>query len=163
GRRPPSRSGGAAPGAAGGGGTPAAVRGRRLRGLLLLARPRQHRGPDLPPWLAPAAAQLAAPAGRVPPPGPAGPGLRPPAALARARPRERPAPVLGPTRRLDFGAGVGFVIGVGCPQGTAVAAGEFAQHAFGFMLVNDWSARDIQSWETQPLGPFLGKSFATSL
>jgi fumarylacetoacetase len=73
------------------------------------------------------------------------------------------APVFGLTRRLDFEAEVGFVIGVGSPPGTAVAAGEFAQHAFGFMLVNDWSARDIQSWETQPLGPFLGKSFATSL
>jgi len=73
------------------------------------------------------------------------------------------APVSGPTRRLDFEAEVGFVVGVGSPQGTAVAAGEFAQHAFGFMLVNDWSARDIQSWETQPLGPFLGKSFATSV
>ena len=73
------------------------------------------------------------------------------------------APVFGPTRRLDFEAEVGFVIGVGSPLGTAVAAGEFTQHAFGFVLVNDWSARDIQSWETQPLGPFLGKSFATSL
>ena len=73
------------------------------------------------------------------------------------------APMSGPTRRLDFEAEVGFVIGVGSPPGTGVATGEFAQHAFGFMLVNDWSARDIQSWETQPLGPFLGKSFATSL
>jgi fumarylacetoacetase len=73
------------------------------------------------------------------------------------------APVFGPTRRLDFEAEVGFVIGVGSTQGQPVAAGEFGQHAFGFMLVNDWSARDIQSWETQPLGPFLGKSFATSL
>jgi fumarylacetoacetase len=78
-------------------------------------------------------------------------------------PADATAPVFGPTRRLDFEAEVGFVIGVGSPQGTAVAAGEFTQHAFGFMLVNDWSARDIQSWETQPLGPFLGKSFATSL
>jgi fumarylacetoacetase len=78
-------------------------------------------------------------------------------------PADAAAPVFGPTRRLDFEAEVGFVIGVGSPAGTAVAAGEFTQHAFGFMLVNDWSARDIQSWETQPLGPFLGKSFATSL
>jgi fumarylacetoacetase len=73
------------------------------------------------------------------------------------------APVFGPTRRLDFEAEVGFVVGVGSTPGQPVAAGEFAQHAFGFMLVNDWSARDIQSWETQPLGPFLGKSFATSV
>jgi fumarylacetoacetase len=78
-------------------------------------------------------------------------------------PADAAAPVFGPTRRLDFEAEVGFVIGVGSPAGTAVAAGEFTQHAFGFMLVNDWSARDIQSWETQPLGPFLGKSFSTSL
>src|SRR5438094_687531 len=72
-------------------------------------------------------------------------------------------PAFGPTRRLDFEAEVGFVVGVGSTQGQPVAAGEFAQHAFGFMLVNDWSARDIQTWESQPLGPFLGKSFATSL
>jgi fumarylacetoacetase len=78
-------------------------------------------------------------------------------------PADAAAPVFGPTRRLDFEAEVGFVIGVGSPHGAAVAPWEFAQHAFGFMLVNDWSARDIQSWETQPLGPFLGKSFATSL
>jgi fumarylacetoacetase len=73
------------------------------------------------------------------------------------------APAFGPTQRLDFEAEVGFAVGVGSPQGEPVPAGEFARHAFGFMLVNDWSARDIQSWETQPLGPFLGKSFATSL
>jgi len=73
------------------------------------------------------------------------------------------APTFGPTRRLDFEAEVGFVIGVGSTQGQPVAAGEFTRHAFGFVLVNDWSARDIQAWESQPLGPFLGKSFATSL
>jgi fumarylacetoacetase len=72
-------------------------------------------------------------------------------------------PVFGPTRRLDFEAEVGFVVGVGSTPGEPVAAGEFGQHAFGFVLVNDWSARDIQTWETQPLGPFLGKSFATSV
>ena len=79
------------------------------------------------------------------------------------RPDGAEAPVFGPTRRLDFEAEVGFVIGVGSTLGEPVTAGEFAQHTFGFMLVNDWSARDIQSWETQPLGPFLAKSFATSL
>jgi fumarylacetoacetase len=73
------------------------------------------------------------------------------------------APAFGPTRRLDFEAEVGFVAGVGSARGQHVGTGEFAQHAFGFLLVNDWSARDIQSWETQPLGPFLGKSFATSV
>jgi fumarylacetoacetase len=75
----------------------------------------------------------------------------------------RAEPSFGPTRRLDFEAEVGFVVGVGSPLGRPVAAGEFRQHAFGFVLVNDWSARDIQSWESQPLGPFLGKSFATSV
>ncbi len=79
------------------------------------------------------------------------------------RPEGAEAPVFGPTRRLDFEAEVGFVVGVGSTLGKPVAAGEFAQHAFGFMLVNDWSARDIQPWETQPLGPFLAKSFATSV
>jgi fumarylacetoacetase len=73
------------------------------------------------------------------------------------------APGFGPTRRLDFEAEVGFVVGVGSTPGQRVGTGEFAQHAFGFMLVNDWSARDIQIWESQPLGPFLGKSFATSV
>jgi fumarylacetoacetase len=73
------------------------------------------------------------------------------------------APVFGPTQRLDFEAEVGFAVGVGSLPGQPVTAGEFRQHAFGFLLVNDWSARDIQSWETQPLGPFLGKSFATSV
>ncbi len=79
------------------------------------------------------------------------------------RPEGADAPVFGPTRRLDFEAEVGFVVGAGSTLGQPVAAGEFAQHVFGFMLVNDWSARDIQPWETQPLGPFLAKSFATSV
>ncbi|HUZ37736.1 MAG TPA: fumarylacetoacetase [Streptosporangiaceae bacterium] len=78
-------------------------------------------------------------------------------------PRGAAAPVYGPTQRLDFEAEVGFVTGAGTVPGQRVSAGEFAEHAFGFVLVNDWSARDIQSWETQPLGPFLGKSFATSV
>jgi fumarylacetoacetase len=73
------------------------------------------------------------------------------------------APEFGPTRRLDFEAEVGFVTGVGTRPGQRVRTGEFRQHAFGFLLVNDWSARDLQSWETQPLGPFLAKSFATSV
>jgi fumarylacetoacetase len=78
-------------------------------------------------------------------------------------PTGRAAPGFGPSRRLDFEAEVGFVAGVGTLPGQRVATGEFRQHAFGFLLVNDWSARDLQSWETQPLGPFLGKSFATSV
>jgi fumarylacetoacetase len=66
----------------------------------------------------------------------------------------------GPTRRLDIEAEVGFVVGV---PGHRISTGDFAEHVFGVVLVNDWSARDIQAFEYQPLGPFLGKSFATSI
>ena len=83
------------------------------------------------------------------------------------RPRgQRPgegAPTFGPSRRLDFEAEVGFVVGVGSPLGSPVAVDAFAEHVFGAFLVNDWSARDIQAWESRPLGPFLAKSFATSI
>ncbi|MFG1790218.1 fumarylacetoacetase [Nocardia sp. NPDC049149] len=72
-------------------------------------------------------------------------------------------PDFGPSRRLDIEAELGFLIGVGSELGTPVETGEFAERVFGVALVNDWSARDIQAWEYQPLGPFLGKSFATSL
>ena len=73
------------------------------------------------------------------------------------------APSFGPSRRLDFEAEVGFVIGVGSAPGSPVGVGAFADHVFGAFLVNDWSARDIQAWESRPLGPFLAKSFATSI
>ncbi|SCL40125.1 fumarylacetoacetate hydrolase [Micromonospora pallida] len=72
-------------------------------------------------------------------------------------------PVFGPSVRLDIEAEVGFVVGVGSPLGHRVSVADFADHVFGVVLVNDWSARDIQAWEYQPLGPFLGKSFATSI
>jgi fumarylacetoacetase len=72
-------------------------------------------------------------------------------------------PELGPSRRLDFEAEVGFVVGFGSPPGTPVRVGDFADHVFGAFLVNDWSARDLQAWESRPLGPFLAKSFATSV
>ncbi|MEV1153886.1 fumarylacetoacetase [Micromonospora chokoriensis] len=72
-------------------------------------------------------------------------------------------PVTGPSVRLDIEAEVGFVVGVPSPMGQRVAVDDFADHVFGVVLVNDWSARDIQAWEYQPLGPFLGKSFATSV
>lgn len=75
-----------------------------------------------------------------------------------SRPRGQLGPgVFGPSERLDFEAEVGFVVGAGGRRG------RFADHVFGIVLVNDWSARDIQAWETVPLGPFLGKSFATSI
>ncbi len=73
------------------------------------------------------------------------------------------APAFGPSLRLDFEAEVGFVVGAGSPLGTPVGVGEFADHVFGAFLVNDWSSRDLQSWESRPLGPFLAKSFATSI
>ncbi len=77
--------------------------------------------------------------------------------------RDGPVPVFGPSTRLDIEAEVGFVLGPGSALGTRVAVGAFAEHVFGAFLLNDWSARDLQAWETVPLGPFLGKSFATSI
>ncbi len=73
------------------------------------------------------------------------------------------APSFGPSRRLDIELELGFVVGVGSRVGEPVSASAFRDHVFGVLLVNDWSARDIQAWEYQPLGPFLGKSFATSV
>jgi len=72
-------------------------------------------------------------------------------------------PVYGPTERLDFEAELGFVVGVETVLGEPVAATRFAEHVFGVCLVNDWSARDIQAWESAPLGPFLAKSFGTTI
>ena len=69
----------------------------------------------------------------------------------------------GPSRRLDLEAEVGFVVGAPTALGSRVATGSLAEHVFGVTLLNDWSARDIQAWEYVPLGPFLGKSFATSV
>ncbi|MEV7139958.1 MULTISPECIES: fumarylacetoacetase [Streptomyces] len=74
-----------------------------------------------------------------------------------------PAPVFGPSVRLDIEAEVGFVVGTPSPMGTPVPLGDFRDHVFGLCLLNDWSARDLQAWEYVPLGPFLGKSFATSV
>jgi len=72
-------------------------------------------------------------------------------------------PEFGPSTRLDVEVEVGFVVGTGSALGTPVSTGDFRTHVFGAVLVNDWSARDIQAFEGQPLGPFLGKSFATSI
>jgi fumarylacetoacetase len=73
------------------------------------------------------------------------------------------APSFGPTQRLDIELELGFVTGPGNPLGSPLGTQDAADHVFGFVLVNDWSARDIQRWEYLPLGPFLGKSFATSI
>jgi fumarylacetoacetase len=72
-------------------------------------------------------------------------------------------PTYGPSRRLDIEAEVGFVVGAASRLGSPLSTKDFVEYAFGAVLVNDWSARDIQAWEYQPLGPFLGKSFATSV
>ncbi|PRX96793.1 fumarylacetoacetase [Allonocardiopsis opalescens] len=79
------------------------------------------------------------------------------------RPDPDAPPVYGPTRRLDIEAEVGFVVGAPSKPGEPVPLSAFAEHVFGVCLVNDWSARDVQAWEYVPLGPFLGKSFATSV
>lgn len=72
-------------------------------------------------------------------------------------------PAYGPSLRLDIEAEVGFVVGAGSRLGERVGPGAFSEHVFGLTLVNDWSARDIQAFESAPLGPHLGKSFATSI
>jgi fumarylacetoacetase len=71
--------------------------------------------------------------------------------------------VFGPSTALDFEAEVGFVVGTPSALGRPVRLTDFADHVFGVCLVNDWSARDVQAWEYVPLGPLLGKSFATSV
>jgi fumarylacetoacetase len=86
---------------------------------------------------------------------------RPRGQRAPSAPGDRPA--FGPERRLDIELELGFVTGSGPPLGHPIPASAAADHIFGFVLVNDWSAREIQRWEYQPLGPFLGKSFATSI
>ncbi|MCX5392479.1 fumarylacetoacetase [Streptomyces sp. NPDC006482] len=73
------------------------------------------------------------------------------------------APVFGPSVKLDIEAEVGFLVGTPSELGRPVALGDFREHVFGLTLLNDWSARDVQAWEYVPLGPFLGKSFQTSV
>ncbi|WP_404392644.1 fumarylacetoacetase [Humibacillus xanthopallidus] len=73
------------------------------------------------------------------------------------------APVFGPSIRLDIEAELGYVVGGATTIGSRVSVDEAADHLFGVVILNDWSARDIQAWEYVPLGPFLGKSFATSI
>jgi len=73
------------------------------------------------------------------------------------------APVLAPSARLDYELELGVYIGTGNALGEPIAVGEAEAHVFGLGLLNDWSARDVQAWEYQPLGPFLSKSFATTV
>jgi fumarylacetoacetase len=79
------------------------------------------------------------------------------------KPPHEAVPTFGPTRRLDVEAELGFVVGLPSTLGEPVPASAFADHVFGVVGLNDWSDRDIQGWEYVPLGPFLGKSFATSV
>jgi fumarylacetoacetase len=72
-------------------------------------------------------------------------------------------PVFGPSKRLDYEVELGFVVGAGNALGKMISIEKAEDHVFGVVLMNDWSARDIQAWEYQPLGPFLAKSFATTI
>ncbi|QNK70642.1 fumarylacetoacetase [Variovorax sp. PAMC26660] len=73
------------------------------------------------------------------------------------------APSFGPSKRLDYELELGFLVGQGNALGEPIAIGEAEDHLFGVTLLNDWSARDLQAWEYQPLGPFLAKNFASTL
>jgi len=77
--------------------------------------------------------------------------------------RDGAAPSFGPSRRLDFELELGAFIGTSSELGRPVPIAAAAEYVFGYCLLNDWSARDIQAWEAQPLGPFLGKNFATTI
>jgi len=81
----------------------------------------------------------------------------------QVRPTGSGRPGFGPSARLDFEAELGFVVGFESMVGEPVPIGRFTEHVFGVCLVNDWSARDMQAWESAPLGPFLGKSFSTTV
>lgn len=83
--------------------------------------------------------------------------------MGQARAPGAAAPVYGPCKRLDYELEMGFYIGPGNPQGQPIPMEQAEQHIFGMCLLNDWSARDHQFWEMDPLGPFLGKNFCTSV
>ncbi|CAN0482008.1 unnamed protein product, partial [Hapterophycus canaliculatus] len=72
-------------------------------------------------------------------------------------------PSFGPSKRLDFELEMGAIVGTPCDHGTVVTVDQADAMIFGYVLLNDWSARDIQGWEYQPLGPFQGKAFGTSI
>ncbi len=78
-------------------------------------------------------------------------------------PKDSETPVFSPTNLLDIELEMGFIIGKSTELGETVSTADAEDHVFGMVLFNDWSARDIQKWEYQPLGPFLGKSFASSI
>jgi len=86
-----------------------------------------------------------------------------PRPLGQTQPPGAQSPVFGPTRRLDYELELGVFIGPGNATGTRIPMAEAESHVFGLCLLNDWSARDVQAWEYQPLGPFLAKNFATTI
>jgi fumarylacetoacetase len=92
---------------------------------------------------------------------PSGSPVRRPA--GQSRPPDAPAPSFGPSRSLDYEMELGLFVAVGNVLGEPVPVGRAEDRIFGFCLVNDWSARDVQAWEYQPLGPFLAKNFATTI
>jgi fumarylacetoacetase len=92
---------------------------------------------------------------------PTGTPIRRPFGQTRNDPATEPE--FGPSRRMDYELEVGFFVGQGNRLGEPIPIAEAGEHIFGLALVNDWSARDIQAWEYQPLGPFLAKNFATSV
>jgi len=79
------------------------------------------------------------------------------------KPADSDTPIFSPTQRLDFELEMGFFVGTGNEMGQPIPTSEASDHIFGMVLVNDWSARDVQVWEYRPLGPFLAKNFATSI
>jgi fumarylacetoacetase len=83
--------------------------------------------------------------------------------LGQTKRSDETVPVYRPARSLDYELELGFYIGTPSRLGTVVPVAEAGAHVFGFCLLNDWSARDIQGWEAQPLGPFLGKNFSTTV
>ena len=86
-----------------------------------------------------------------------------PAKRADRSHRRDPTPVYGPTERLDFELELGIWMGPESQQGQPIPIDRAAEHVAGYCLLNDWSARDVQAWEYQPLGPFLSKNFATTV
>jgi fumarylacetoacetase len=92
---------------------------------------------------------------------PSGTPVRRPSGQSRAP--DAPTPSFGPSRSLDYEMELGLFIAAGNPLGEPVPIGRAEERIFGFCLVNDWSARDLQTWEYQPLGPFLAKNFATTI
>lgn len=78
-------------------------------------------------------------------------------------PPDADSPVLAPSAELDFELEMGLFIGPGNPLGQPIPVNQAEEHIFGLVLLNDWSARDVQRWEYRPLGPFLSKNFATSI